>query len=1071
MIGIYTGQKGELNFEDDVIEMLNHSGWKDEILYEPTEDDLWNNFRRILNQRNRANLNNVDLSDNEFDKVKEVFSKYNNPVKVRALLEDEHITIERDRDSKDISHRGLPVYLNIFDKGEIGNGTSVYQIAHQVHFDTDAGYQSRRGDITLLINGLPVIHIELKAQGRPIQEALNQIQKYMQEGVFTGIMAFVQVFFAMTPDDVQYFANYGDFKNRNDEFVFNWANETGEKIKDWRTICDGTQRYSLLSIPEAHRLVSFFTKADRLKDTLLVTRYYQIYGVNRIVAVIKKHEWGIDSQACGMIWCTTGGGKTLTTFIAAQILVYLGLVDKVVFIVDRKDLDTQSLGEYNSFSPQTNDNDITKGLVEDTRSTHDLIIKLKNLNSHYVMTSIQKMSRIDIDVQNEQKSDLEKINKLRVLCIVDEAHRSQFGVMHERVKRTFPNAAFIGFTGTPVFSENENDPKDSRTVFGPILSQYTIANGIRDENVLGFDVRYISTYKDTELRKEVALRAAGATSYEDAKSNPEKWKKYKEFENKKMNSKYIEGDKECRGIEFYIPASHYDNDKHRNEVFNSIMEDWETISVGRDGTVFHAILTTNSIDEVISYYYLSKNRPDMKNINVTALFDFNCNTNSNTQKMLRKDKAIRDILGDYNAKFGTNYSRTPDGLDGFRRDVMARLAHKVPYTNIGNDADKRIDIIIVDDQLLTGFDSKYINALHVDKEILEATKSKIIQAMSRTNRVISKDEKPFGCIRFYRKPYTMRDNLTAALKLYCGSELEAASVIVLDADKNIELANSSFESIKKVFEVNNIADFVNLPTAQADRDKIRYEIEDLRRRVNALRLQSAIKAKKIDDDSLYWNEDDGRAKELAFDSDTYNILMKRYRDMIPRKSGGARQLKQGYNLNTHISYTEADRIDADYLDKHFKTMVVPVLINDESAEEVKQKTIEDFQSHFGHLSAKDQKYAKDIVNDVKTGSLKVDSEKSFYAYIKEYQEKNKIETLEVFAELYGLDKKELHELAERYPTEEQLQGELNTQFNRVKSSVNIDIAMLNLGVASSGKAKIEVAKALKKFILEEYPNL
>lgn len=488
----YTGKHGELNFEADLIEMLQSVGWNDGLLKNVDEKDLIENWRNILNTNNKAKLNGVELSDNEMMQIMEhVRLKCNTPVKANIFINGKDICIIRDGDSKDTEHAGKEVYLEIFDPVEIAGGKSKYQIAEQIKYNTSANFNDRRGDVLLLINGIPVIHIELKASGVSVTEASNQIKKYAKEGIWTGLFSLIQVFFAMTPEDVVYFANPGAYTNYNDAFFFRWGDTSNNPIKDWKTLCKGEN--AILSIPEAHQLVGYYTIADKNKDILKVSRSYQCHAIRAILKRVANQNWGDNTPLGGYVWCTTGGGKTMTSFKAGQLIIDKGLVDKVVFVVDRVELNTQSLEEYNSFSRDGEE-------VCETKNTYDLFNKLKSSKSKdgMMVTSMQKLERINDEDYKEKKSDLALIKSKRIVFIIDEAHRSQFGEMHEKVKRTFINALFIGFTGTPIFSENDKDGCTTETVFGKCLATYSIASGIRDGNVLGFDPKAVKTYEDRD---------------------------------------------------------------------------------------------------------------------------------------------------------------------------------------------------------------------------------------------------------------------------------------------------------------------------------------------------------------------------------------------------------------------------------------------------------------------------------------------------------------------------------------------------------------------------------------------
>lgn len=1041
----YTGKRGELNFEEDLIAMLQSAGWKDGLLKNVDEKALIENWRNIINANNKAKLNSVELSDNEMMQIMDYIRlNCNTPVKANIFINGKDICITRDGDSKDTEHAGKEVYLEIFDPVEIAGGRSKYQIAEQIIFDTSSQYNDRRGDVMLLINGIPVIHIELKASGVPISDASNQIQKYAKEGIWTGLFSLVQVFFAMNPEEVVYFANPGTYTNYNDAFFFHWGDLENQPVNDWKLLCKGEN--ALLSIPEAHQLVGYYTIADKNKDVLKVARSYQCHAIRAILNRVAKQKWGNNTPLGGYVWCTTGGGKTMTSFKSGQLIIDKGLVDKVVFVVDRVELNTQSLEEYNSFSRDGEE-------VAETKNTKDLFQKLKSSKSKdgMIVTSMQKLERINDEDYHEKKSDLDLVKSKRIVFIIDEAHRSQFGEMHEKVKRTFINALFIGFTGTPIFSENDKDGCTTETVFGKCLATYSIASGIRDGNVLGFDPKAVKTYEDKDLREKVALKEANAKDKAEAMAFPEKYKIYKRFMKMDMCATEDSNGKTIKGIEDYLPAKQYENSNHREKVVTDILDNWDVLSLGEKGTRFHAILSTSSIEEAYEYFLLFKAKAP--HLNVTSLFDPHIDNSGNNQ--FKKEDALIEIVEDYNLKYGQTFDRDTDpGYRLFKKDIIKRLAHKKEYKHIGRNPLQCIDILIVVDQMLTGFDSQYVNTLYLDK-MLET--DKLIQAISRTNRVYDKEEKPFGIFRFYRKPYTMQKNLEAALRLYC--EGDTSGVVVATIDENIEAMNDIYADIKRVFSNVKIVDFVCLPSDDAACQKFKKEFAQLKIRLNSAKLQG-----------FSWSNNYGAA--LDFDEKTYKILEMRYNDLTRRgNTGGSKTPGTGFNLPTIISEMAMQKIDADYLETHFK-IVAPIIASD-SSDDKKEEAIDNFKKELGSLPAIQQTYALKIINDIKNNILVVDTNKTLQEYIQEYMSKDVSDEIQKMAEAFGLDYEEFKIIV----TTSHNEGELNEhdRFNTLLKKVDLNKAsqyfMDRDGVELKGlKLKSQVNKELKEFILGKTDN-
>ncbi len=989
----YTGKKGEQNFEKDFVDALKKKGWSKEVLYRRTIPQLIENWKNIIFERNRDALNNVPLSKSEMERLMDtVRGQANTPVKSNLFITGEDVPVRRDGDSPDYKKAGQEVFLNLFSASEVAGGTSKYQIAEQTVFNLEEDTPERRSDITLLINGIPVIHIELKASGIEISEAANQIKKYIQERKFQGFMGLIQVFWAITPEDAVYFANPGNAKKMNPAFFFHWGDRDNHMVRGWREIIDGESR--ILSIPQAHQLVGYYSVPDKGKDMLKVCRSYQYIAIKAIVNRAARQKWGDHDQLGGFVWCTTGGGKTLTSFIAGKLIIEREYADHVVFLVDRRALDSQSKREYDAFASDGRE-------VVETKSTFDLFNKLVSSKSanQMLLTSIQKISNITDEKAEQRRDELEKIKKKRIVFIIDEAHRSQFGEMHQKVKNTFYNALFFGFTGTPIFPENMRAGEmTTESVFGRCLAVYSLATGIRDGNVLGFYPKGEKTYEDGELRMRVALDQSNSQSEEEAKKDPEKWKIYRYFKVKapmvterddRGNIKKDRNGRNLKGIEDYLVSNQYNNDKHRNEVVKKIITDFDSIANGENGTLFHGILATESIPEACKYWELFRHmKPEL---HVTALFDTNLDTNSG--KEFVKEEALSKIVQNYAETFGLELQWKNDKKGGkFKEDVMARLSHSEPYANIGNDHDKCLDIVIVVDMLLTGFDSQYVNVLYLDR-VLET--DNLIQAMSRTNRVYDNHEKPLGLVKFFRKIYTMRRNLNEALKLYCQGDY--ANVQVDDIDENIKTLNRTFQNISDIFASDRIENFEQLPRSDANRQKFRKEFYRLKSTLRAAMLQG-----------LKWNNEFGAS--LNFEERTYRILTKRYQDLPSNGGGGGGKKKPGFDMQTNLSTIEMDKIDAEYLEAQFKIVTLKD-VNAQEEQLIRQaKAIEEIKKNIGVLPAAKQKFARQVLEDVKSGMLIVEDGKTFLTYIQEYSDRVIKRTIENFVVNFGIDADVFYEL-------------------------------------------------------------
>ncbi|WP_295269092.1 DEAD/DEAH box helicase family protein, partial [Veillonella sp.] len=572
----------ESDFEAALITALQRYGWEKDVLKNPTEQDLLQNWANILFENNRDidRLGDYPLIQEEMEDLLEQIRRLRTPLKLDGFINGKTVSITR-KNPDDTLHYGKEVSLKIYDRMEIAAGQSRYQIVQQPRFvRREKVLQDRRGDLMLLINGMPVFHIELKKSSVPVIEAANQIEKYAHEGLFSGIFSLVQIFVAMNPKEALYFANPGPDGKFNPDFYFHWADLNNDPVNDWKVVAE-----RLLSIPMAHQLVGFYTVADDSDGVLKVMRSYQYYASNKISDRVSKNDWHEGNQRGGYIWHTTGSGKTMTSFKSAQLIANSKDADKVIFLMDRIELGTQSLKEYRAFADNVDD-------VQETEDTITLISKLKSIDPKdtLIVSSIQKMSNIKEDAASKMRSkDLELMKSKRLVFIIDECHRSTFGEMLATIKATFPNALFFGFTGTPVFNENEQAMTTTADIFGDELHRYSIADGIRDKNVLGFDPTMVMVYKDKDLREKVALQESGAYSIEEALEDPTMSKTYYRFMSSAqvpMAGKREEDGSYVRGIEDYVEQEAWQTDEYQWAVVDDIAENWRTLSRNHQ---FHGI--------------------------------------------------------------------------------------------------------------------------------------------------------------------------------------------------------------------------------------------------------------------------------------------------------------------------------------------------------------------------------------------------------------------------------------------------------------------------------------------------
>lgn len=975
----------EKKFEEAVIGLLTQScGWEPEILKYPTEKDLLQNWANILYENNRSvdRLNDYPLTESEMNQIIGQLKTLKTPLMLNSFINGRTVSIVRDN-PEDKEHYGKEISLKIYDRQEIAAGQSRYQIAEQPIFSAKSSIlPNRRGDFMLLINGMPLFHVELKKSGIPISQATNQIEKYAHEGIFTGIYALVQVFVAMNPEETLYFANPGPEGIFNSDFYFHWADFNNEPINDWKTIAS-----TLLSIPMAHQLIGFYTVADDTDGMLKVMRSYQYYAANKISDTVAKHQWENGSQLGGYIWHTTGSGKTMTSFKSAQLIASSKDADKVVFLIDRIELGTQSLDEYRNFAGAGLTADQKRKTVQETEDTVALIGKLKSTNPEdtLIVTSIQKMSNIKADSEIKlKKADLDYIWRKRIVFIVDECHRSSFGEMMATVKETFPKALFFGFSGTPIQAENEKKGCTTADVFGSELHRYSIADGIRDRNVLGFDPVRVMTFKEHDLREAVALEKAKAKTVEEVFEDDKKEEIYYRYMNDvPMAGVFNPNGTYSMGIEDYmIQNGQYRTAEHQKMVVSDIIENWRSIS--HNGK-FHGLFATSSIPEAIEYYSrFKKESPELK---VTCLFDPSIDNNGGFA--LEKEDALVEIIKDYNNRYSQTFSISTYGK--MKKDIQNRLAHKKPYERIEKSKSDQIDLLIVVDQMLTGYDSKWLNVLYLDK-ILKY--ENIIQAFSRTNRLFGED-KPHGTIKYYRAPYTMERNIDAAVKLYSGDK--PLGLFVMKLDKNIEAMNAIYSQIQLVFEGAGIADFSKLPDDIPSRRKFAKLFNQFNDHLESAIVQGF--RWSILDYTIINNET-GEVIEahLNIDEKTFRILVLRYKELFG--PGGGVGEDTPYDLKGYITTTNTDDIDADYMNSRFKKYLKVLQSNNPS--EIEQAK-EELHKTFATLSQEEQKYANIFLHDIQSGDVIAEEGKTLRDYIHEYIEKAKNDQIHKLAETLGLD--------------------------------------------------------------------
>lgn len=1038
----------EQKFESALIELLHTNyGWESEVLKNPTEADLLQNWADILFKNNRGidRLGDYPLTEGEMQQIVEQINTLRTPLKLNGFINGKTVAIKRDNPD-DTLHLGKEVSLKIYDRHEIAAGSSRYQIVQQPKFPTSSAMKSdRRGDIMLLINGMPLIHIELKRSGIPVSQACNQIEKYSKEGIFSqGLFSLVQIFVAMNPEESLYFANPGTDGKFNKDYYFTWADFNNEPINKWNRVAA-----SLLSIPMAHQLIGFYTVADDSDGVLKVMRSYQYQAVSAISDKVAKTKWADKDIYGGYVWHTTGSGKTMTSFKSAQLIANSKDADKVVFLMDRIELGTQSLLEYRGFADANEE-------VQATENTNVLIAKLKDNdpNKTLIVTSIQKMSNIEED-GSRNDHDIALINKKRIVFIIDEAHRSTFGDMLLIIKNTFPAAIFFGFTGTPIQDENQKKKNTTSDIFGDELHRYSIADGIRDKNVLGFDPYKMLTFKDSEVRHKLALGKAKANDLDEVLADDNKKEIYYHYLNDVPMAGYVnDAGKYVKGIEDHIPKSQYWTEEHQSKVVEDIANNWTTLS---HGGKFHAIFATSSIPEAILYYELLKSK--MPNLKIATLFDPSIDNEDNSTF---KEEAIAQMLTEYNSQYEQKF--TIPTYAQYKKDVANRLAHKEQYKRVCQTPDKQLDLLIVVNQMLTGFDSKWLNTLYMDKEL---EYENIIQAFSRTNRLFG-PEKPFGTIRYYRRPHTMERNIDNAFKLYSGDK--PMGLFALKLEKNLKKLNLIFRDIDDLFQSASIDNFEKLPSDNTEKGKFAKLFKEFNEYLEAAKIQGFVWGKT---EYTFTDEDGAQTKvKLVLNVNTYLILALRYKELfhgeVAREEGSNGGGDVPYDLDGYLTEIDTGRIDVDYMNTRFDKYL-RLLNSDESTEEAKQSALAELHKTFATLTQEEQRFANIFLHDVQRGEIEIQVGKLLRDYITEYQENAKNDQILRFSQALGMDEQALRQFMTYHVSEDNLNefGRFDTLKNTVdKSIAKLYFEKLEGETIPLRKVSQKIDSILRKFVLE-----
>ncbi|WP_242302727.1 type I restriction endonuclease subunit R [Bacillus cereus group sp. BfR-BA-01361] len=695
-----------------------------------TEEELWENFHQKLEVNNKDVLNGVPLTEQEFRQIQNQlnFSSFYEAAKWLAG-ENGIAKVQVQREDATLG----TIRLRVINRQDVAGGISSYEVINQFKSDKRSIEDAnRRFDVTLLLNGLPMIHIELKSRAHPYMDAFRQIKKYLKEGKFTGIYSTLQMFVVTNGTDTRYIASAQDTK-LNEQFLTKWVDHQNQPVNDYVEFAQ-----EVLSIPMAHKMVTQYTVIDNDKKALILLRPYQIHAIE----AVKKAS---IQQKSGYVWHTTGSGKTLTSYKVARNLLQIPSIKKTIFIVDRVDLDQQTTASFTSYA----ENDVIE--IDETDNVNDLIKKLLSDDRTVIVTTIQKLNHVmKRFAHQEGTKKYDKMKQLKVTFVVDECHRAVSPAKKREIEEFFVQSLWYGFTGTPIFAENAkqvvgNLPRTTAQQYGQRLHEYTVKEAIHDNAVLGFQVEYKSTFSEEQLDK-VIIALEGSSQMD-------------------VDALALE-DKEAK-----LPKSVYEEEAHVLEVINSIInKSRKKLGFQKGaGQTYNAILTVTSIAQAQRYYDLFKKvkvgkthvtideetkrvLPDFPKIAITY------SISENEEASISNQEKMKASLRDYNDEFGTSY--TIETMRAYNRNVNDRLARKKEKYLARAE---QLDIVIVVDRLLTGFDAPCLSTLFIDRPPMK--QHDLIQAFSRTNRLFDKYKK-YGQIVTFQTPKTFEQKVKEALVLY-----------------------------------------------------------------------------------------------------------------------------------------------------------------------------------------------------------------------------------------------------------------------------------------------------------------
>lgn len=853
-----------------------------------TEADLWANFKYILEQNNKDRLNGELLSDSEFEQVKNQL-QFSSFYKAGEWLigENGKVQVHVQRDTERL-------HLVVMNHEHIAGGSSVYEVINQysalkTEEDTAASTRDRRFDVTLMINGLPLIHIELKNKQHSYLDGFWQIRKYIGEGKFTGIFSAVQMFVVSNGVDTKYFAAASDVDLKK-EFISGWVDKENNPVADYLDFAK-----SVLRIPEAHEMIARYTVLDKDRKQLILLRPYQIHAIEAIREASKTGQ-------SGFVWHTTGSGKTLTSYKATRnLLMDIPAIDKTIFLIDRKDLDKQT---SNAFKAYANNDQID---VDETDNVNDLKRKLKSGDRQVIVTTIQKMQILINKRLKEETAEYQKIKNLKIAFVVDECHRAVTPKTKRELEKFFGRSLWYGFTGTPRFAENPYPqlgdlPRTTEKLYGKCLHKYTIQNAIKDRAVLGFQVEHNGP-------KNVADETDGRV---------------------------------------------YDNETHMLRVLDIILNKsyYKLGFQNGKGRTYEGMLTTSSIEIAQKYYdLLTKVKNGESSLKIDekikqVLPDFpkfaiTYSVTENEEGSRVNQQKMQKSLKDYDEMFGTNSDLSR--IQTYNENLNQRLARKDSRYKRRSE---QLDLVIVVDRLLTGFDAPCLSTIFIDRQPMGP--HDLIQAFSRTNRIFETNKK-YGQIVTFQAPKLFKESVDNAIKLYSAG---STGIAILAQWEEVEPA------FRKALAALRVC---------AESPSEIPEMSMKEKKIFAKMFQSF--------DSLFaqlksfTNYDDSMLEQYGITEQEYDDYVGHYKNVMEE----IREEKTN-DSETAIEETDVDqdyelmaysntKIDYEYIINLIQNIVTPTEEEEDITPEERQKKIDEAKQYVEELRKDNEKVA-DIMSDL-----------------------------------------------------------------------------------------------------------